>query len=400
VAQKEDPIPMSEQSGPHAETVLIVDDLPANLRLLSQMLAGRGYRVRAATSGARALESVRLDPPNLILLDIRMPEMNGFDVCHQLKADPRTRDIPIIFISALTEVEDKVSAFRSGGVDYVTKPFQIEEVLARIENHLALRRLQSALQQANARFAHELALAATVQASFLPVQLPQPAGWQVSAHLQPARETSGDFYDLFDLPRGRLALVMADVVEKGAAAALYMALSWSLLRTYAAATPDRPEEVFRAVNARLLRDAHAVQFVTVFYGVLDPAEGTLIYSNAGQNPPLLVTGDSQSVAQRLATTGPPLGVLEEGCWETGTVALPPGSALVLYTDGITEAQNAAGDFYDMARLSASAQAQAGRPALVVQRAILADLAHFAAGALQPDDIALMVVTRDPAIPED
>ena len=111
-------------------------------------------------------------------------------------------------------------------------------------------------------------------------------------------------------------------------------------------------------------------------------------------------GDSQSVARRLATTGPPLGVLEEGCWETRTVALPPGSALALYTDGITEAQNAAGDFYDMERLSAAVLSQVGRPAPAIQRAILADLARFAAGALQPDDIALMVVTRDPAIPED
>jgi serine phosphatase RsbU (regulator of sigma subunit) len=325
-----------------------------------------------------------------------MPEMNGFEVCHQLKADPRTRDIPIIFISALTDVQDKVSAFQSGGVDYVTKPFQIEEVLARIETHLALRRLQTALQEANARFAHELALAATVQASFMPAQLPQPAGWQLAAHLQPARETSGDFYDFFDLPGGRLALVIADVVEKGAAAALYMALSWSLMRTYAASTPSRPEEVFRAVNARLLQDAHAVQFVTVFYGVLDPAEGTLIYCNAGQNPPLLLTGGSDSVPQRLATTGPPLGVLEEGCWERKTVALPPGSVLALYTDGITEAQDAEGDFYGMERLSASVRSHVGRPALAIQQGILADVGRFAAGAPQPDDIALVVVTRDPA----
>jgi sigma-B regulation protein RsbU (phosphoserine phosphatase) len=387
---------MSEQSTGNPETVLIVDDLPANLRLLSQMLTGRGYRVRAATSGARALESVAIESPHLILLDIRMPEMNGFEVCEQLKADPRSRDIPVIFISALTEVEDKVSAFRSGGIDYITKPFQVEEVLARIETHLALRRLQSELREANARFAHELALAATVQASFLPAELPQPPGWQVAARLKPARATSGDFYDLFPLPGDKLAMVIADVVDKGAAAALYMALSWSLLRTYAAANPDRPEEVLRAVNGRLLQDAHATQFVTVFYGVLDPADGTLIYANAGQNPPLLVTDPADTAPVPLKNTGTALGILEAGTWERRQVIAPPGSVLALYTDGITEAENGGLGFFGLERLSASVQLRVGRPAAVILDGILADVARFAAGAPQPDDIALVVVTRDRA----
>lgn len=128
--------------------ILIVDDTPNNLRLLSSMLTKQGYEVRSAISGSVALMAVRTVPLDLILLDINMPKMNGYEVCQQLKADEQTRDIPVIFLSALGEPLDKVQAFQVGGVDYITKPFQVEEVLARVENHLTLRRMQIELQQA------------------------------------------------------------------------------------------------------------------------------------------------------------------------------------------------------------------------------------------------------------
>jgi two-component system, sensor histidine kinase and response regulator len=130
--------------------ILIVDDTPNNLRLLSSMLARQGYEVRSAISGSVALMAVRTVPLDLILLDINMPKMNGYEVCERLKADPETREIPVIFLSALGEPLDKVQAFQVGGVDYITKPFQVEEVLARVENHLTLRRVQIELQQAKA----------------------------------------------------------------------------------------------------------------------------------------------------------------------------------------------------------------------------------------------------------
>lgn len=380
-------------SDPPSETILIVDDSAANLRLLSQMLSEHGYRVRAAVSGPRALESVELELPNLILLDIRMKGMDGFEVCRRLKSQPRTQGIPIIFISALTETEDKLRAFQTGGVDYVTKPFHLEEVLARIETHLALRRLQTRLEEANRKFARELTLAGQVQCGFLPAELPQPAGWQFAARLKPAREMSGDFYDLFGLPNGRYALVMADVVDKGVAAALFMALSWSLIRTYAAEFPDEPARVVTAVNQRLLQDAHADQFVTLFYGILDPASGELTYSNAGQNPPLLVSGCGRADWQKLGATGPPLGILGDRTWSQRQVTICPGGALILYTDGITDAQNERGDFYDLVRLLLSAQNHLGLTGEGMAAGILADANHFTGDRLQFDDIALLVTTR-------
>ena len=126
-------------------TILVVDDKPDNLRLLSAMLSEQGYRARKALNGPMALRSVQAELPELILLDINMPEMNGYEVCQQLKADENTRDIPVIFISALDETRDKVRAFGVGGADYITKPFQNEEVLARVRHQISLRRLQQKL---------------------------------------------------------------------------------------------------------------------------------------------------------------------------------------------------------------------------------------------------------------
>jgi PleD family two-component response regulator len=132
-------------------TILIVDDTPENLTLLRSMLTEKGYRVLAAINGELALKAVRTNLPDLILLDIRMPGMDGYEVCKQLKSEEKTRKIPVIFISALNEVDDKVKALSLGGVDYITKPFQAEEVLARIKTHLALRSLQKSLEDKNAQ---------------------------------------------------------------------------------------------------------------------------------------------------------------------------------------------------------------------------------------------------------
>lgn len=136
--------------------LLLVDDTPDNLRLLSLMLTENGYKTRKVINGERALQAVEVITPDLILLDINMPDMNGYEVCRRLKQSDKTRDIPVIFISALDDVFDKVKAFQAGGVDYITKPFQIEEVLARVNTHLNIRKLQKQLQQQNSQLQEEI----------------------------------------------------------------------------------------------------------------------------------------------------------------------------------------------------------------------------------------------------
>ena len=288
-------------------------------------------------------------------------------------------------------------------MDYVTKPFQIEEVLARVETHLALRRLQKQLQDANTRMERELALAGQVQTSFLPRALPEIPGWQLAVTLNPAMETSGDFYDVNLLPNGCLGLLVADVVGKGVGAALFMALSWSLIRTYAAEYPMQPEAVLDAVNHSILKETSALQFVTVFYGVLDPVTGKLIYCNAGHCPPHLFHAQGRGEVQKLEPTGTALGIYEDKTLAQEVVQLAPGDVLVLYTDGVTEARKGPGMLFGDERLLqavrtdlVSREAQGLRAQDVVDT-IMAEIGQFVSGAPQSDDIALVVLVQEAGV---
>lgn len=377
------------------ENILIVDDTPANLRLLSQMLDEQGYQIRPVPNGQLALTAAQAKPPDLVLLDIRMPDLDGYQVCARLKDDDRTKDIPIIFISALDAIDDKVRAFQVGGVDYITKPFHVEEVLARVETHLALRSLQEQLESANRKMTQELDLAGQVQNSFFPQELPAIPGWQLSIQIQPARETSGDFYDVIPLSDGLYGILMADVVDKGVAAALYMALSWSLIRTYASDYPSEPEKVLSSVNQRILEDTNANQFVTVFYGVFDPASGQILYANAGHSPPLVIDSLSGEVIRKLEFTGKPLGLFANERCERGRMELAGDELLVFYTDGVTEAQNIQGSFFEEDGLVKSVAQHLGVSVRELVAAVLKDIERFVAEAMFTDDIALGVLRRDP-----
>jgi len=242
--------------------------------------------------------------------------------------------------------------------------------------------------------ARELAMAGQIQASFLPSDLPDVADWQLAATLKPARETSGDFYDFIPLPNGRLGIVIADVADKGMGAALYMALSQTLFRTYAAEYHTRPELVLSIANRRILSDARAGLFVTAFYGILDPAAGTLTYCNAGHNPPYLLNAQDRDTVQTLSKTGMVLGVVEDATWKQETVRLAPGDVLVLYTDGVTDAENEQGSFFGQERLLEIAQANLGCSAQDIQDTLIAEVHEFMGDTPQFDDITLVVAVWD------
>jgi serine phosphatase RsbU (regulator of sigma subunit) len=246
------------------------------------------------------------------------------------------------------------------------------------------------------RVSEELSLAGRIQASFLPDELPKLSGWQLAVTLLPARETSGDFFDLIPLSDGRMGILVADVADKGVGAALYMALCRTLIRTYAIEFDDEPhpELVLFAANGRILRDARANLFVTTFYSILDPKTGVLTYSNAGHNPPLLLKAQGEKSIYLLGQTGMPVGVEEEQVWGVETVQIQPGDVLILYTDGIPDALNPHGDFFQDKRLIEMALSSQGLTANEIQEVILKGLGQFVGNAPQFDDITLMVLVRD------
>jgi len=392
--------------------ILIVDDVPANLHLLSEMLTSQGHKVRSAINGHMALMATRAAPPDLILLDINMPGMNGYEVCEHLRADEDTRDIPIIFISALDETVDKVKAFTVGGRDYVTKPFQLEEVLARVETHLALRDLQADLQQANnelerrveertaqvvqlavekGQLEHELHVARELQASLLPRETPQLPGWEFVTRWRPAREVAGDYYDFISGDETGLGLVIADVAGKGMPAALFMVLTRSIVRASVDRAPSPANGVTHA-NRLLCADASEGMFVTLFYALLNPATGEVTYVNAGHNPPLLCRADHEQLTQ-LGPTGMVLGVMADAPFEQGTVHLRSGDFIVLYTDGVPDATDAQERGFGMDRLQSIILDHRRAPAVDIVAALERAIDDFAGPGDPFDDIAVVVVKR-------
>jgi len=262
--------------------------------------------------------------------------------------------------------------------------------------------ISSALSQADTylhsleyqNIAQELRLAGRIQSSFLPQIMPNIDGWQIAVTLLPARETSGDFFDVIPLSNGKIGLVIADVMDKGVGPALYMALSRTLIRTYAAEYDADPEVVFFAANERLLKDARANLFVTAFYGILDPSTGKFIYSNAGHNPPFLVNPQNDNHIQSLKRTGIALGIEAETTWDQDSVDIQPGDVLLLYTDGIPDAQNVAGEFFDEDRFIEIPLVNPGHTAHQLQDSILKNMQDFVEDAPQFDDITLMILKRE------
>jgi len=285
--------------------------------------------------------------------------------------------------------------------------------LAQPWNHASLKKLFPALQTlgdqvasaihrseeyarsiALEKVSQEIQIAGQIQASFLPNQFPNIPGWQLAVSLEPAGGLSGDFFDLIPLSRGRLGIVIADVADKGLGAALYMALCRTLIRTYAFEYPSRPDLTLSEANERILQDARANLFITCFYGVLDPEEGTLTYTNAGHNPPIMVKAIENSKVFVLARTGMPIGVEQDASWERRAISFSSGDKLILYTDGITEAQNLEGDFYDERLLVECILNHSNSNAFQLQDEILNQVKLFSNGAPQYDDITLMILEKE------
>ena len=341
-------------------SILVVDDTPANLQVLAGMLKDRGHKVRPVHGGKMALQAARRDPPDLILLDINMPEMNGYEVCEHLKADPALNGVPVIFISALTEQLDKVKAFATGGVDYLTKPFQMEELHARVETHLKLRRLQLELQaanvglaKANGRMSRDLKAAAKIQESFLPRGVPRAPGAEFAWLYLPCDELAGDGLNVIPLGDGRVGLYVLDVSGHGVAAAL---LSVALSRRLSPPSdpssilirggdgggrndPAPPVEVAARLNQLFPFDPATEQFATLVYGVLDAATGEFRYVSAGHPGPVHLPAGAEPVL--LQSHGFPIGLAADD-YEERSVCLGSGDRLYLYSDGVPEAMDPAG----------------------------------------------------------
>jgi sigma-B regulation protein RsbU (phosphoserine phosphatase) len=373
----------------HSATILVVDDSPVNLQVLVRTLNGSGHRILAAKNGRAALEIARRARPDLMLLDVMMPELDGFEVCRAIKSSPETEDTLVIFLSALGEVADKVSGLELGAVDYITKPIQAEEVLARVANHLTRQYLERELRQSRDRLERELTSAGRMQRLILPAAMPVHPAVGFAAFYQTSRHAGGDYYDVLNLGGGRFGIIVADVSGHGAPAAIVMAMIRAVVHSSLPIAHD-PAAMLHHLNRHFCYLWESAMFATAIYGVLDAERRTLRVACAGHPPPL--------VARPGAPVTPlPLEAVISLLWqELGDVpvsehAFESGDRLIFYTDGITEREAPDGSMFDDERFHRAIQsASGGTPDAVVAR-LVESVERFAAGHEPGDDQTLLVL---------
>jgi serine phosphatase RsbU (regulator of sigma subunit) len=385
--------------------ILIVDDEPLNIDYLEQELEDLDYEVLSARNGQEALELVDSQLPDMILLDIMMPIMDGFEVLARLKAEKQWRDIPVVVISALSDMNNVVKGIELGAEDYLPKPFDPVLLHARIKSGLEKKRFRDLERLYMKALERELEIGREIQADFLPDEILQPEGWKIATYFQAAREVAGDFFDVFQLNGGMFGLVVGDVCDKGVGSALYMALFRSLLRVTSDVTrfpsglEEHGEEVSRAsvlknsiefINQYICRVHKSAMFASLFFGVLDPKSALLSYINAGLEPPLVLRHGK--LLTELMPTGPIVGGIEDIHFDVGETDLDPDDIILIYTDGITDACNADDEEFGRERVMSIAENYSTSADSLIDR-IVNDVKTFVDQAAQFDDITLMAVQR-------
>lgn len=323
--------------------VLIVDDVPDNLLILVEGLK-KEYALIVATDGEKALQLAESKQPDIILLDIMMPGMDGYEACRRLKASETTRDIPVIFLTALTDSQDEAKGLELGAVDYITKPFNLAILRARLSNHLALGQAYRALENSQRVLAEELAQAAEYVASQLPQELtqgPVRTQWLFA----PALTLGGDGFGYHYLDDEHFAFFLLDVCNHGIGPALMSVQAMNALK--ARSLPDvdfsDPAQTLAGLNAMFQMDRHNGLYFTMIYGVYDTRSRELTLGIAGHPPALF--HDENGGRCSLNAQNIMVGAMPEYEYQCRRLKAAPGSSLLLFSDGVYEVVKPDGGYW-------------------------------------------------------
>ena len=374
--------------------ILIVDDITSNIDILVAALRA-DYKLSIALDGPGALKAIEKNPPDLVLLDIMMPGMDGYEVCSRLRSDEATREIPVMFLSALEDVQNKARGFEVGGNDYLTKPFEILEVKARVKSLLKAKAYADAVKEAVER---ELRIAREIQMGILPSDFsPCTAGTGLDIHafIEPARRVGGDLYEVLRASDRHVVVAVGDVMGKGISSSLFMAVTVTLLRMICRQT-QQPEEILKRLNDELEAQNPRRMFVTMAVLVFDLLSRRVTGASAGHTPLLLIP---RSGAPRFAfpSSGMVLGMRPQRTYTSETLDLTWGDTLLLYSDGVTEAENLKEEQFESERLLKCFPDPSARTAGEVVARLLAEVQTFSAGAPQTDDLTILAVRYAPDV---
>jgi len=376
------------------KVVLVVDDAPANIRVVNEILHD-SYKVKIATNGQKALELAGETPgPDLILLDVVMPGMDGYEVCTRLKANPGTRDIPVIFLTAQTETTDETRGFEAGAVDYIHKPFSPAVVVARVQTHLALRETREQLERQLQAIRNELETARQIQSSILPREIPSIAGLDIAARYVPMSSVAGDFYDFLVVDEKRIGILVADVSGHGMPAALIASMLKIAFAAQSARATD-PAGVLSGLN-QVLCGKFQGHYVTAAYAFVDTEKQTLCYAGAG-HPPQLLREKSSGTVRSVIENGLFLGYFPNATYGAVEIPFRRGDWVVLYTDGITEMTGESEEQFGEARLKEFLESHSDLSAAGFADNLLERLSLWSgrASGKEPDDDVTLLAVRFP-----
>lgn len=386
-----------------AESILIVEDDAFNREYLRLLLAAGAFSVLEAPDGLQALALLENTIPDLILLDVVMPGLDGFAVCRKIKENPRLQDIPVIFLSSRAETQDKILGLETGASDYISKPFDAAEILARVRVHLNLQRVTRELRQANhelllkqQRIDADLLAAERIQRSLLPKGNPAPGIVDIAWKFLPSHRVGGDIFNMARLDENHLAFYILDVSGHGVHSALIAVSAFQSLLpqggnvlTDNGTVPAAPAQVLAKLDAQFPQDQYE-QFFTIFYLLLNTKTGAIRYSAAAHPPGIVLAPDGAITL--LDKGGSLIGLGGLVPFEEGSGRLSPGDRVILYTDGLTEYENAAGEFYGSKRLLSRLQGLAAAPLPQLLDDVWEDALAFGAGTEPADDISLLGIT--------
>lgn len=354
-------------------TILVVDDTPTNLDVVGSILEAEGFRTLTAADGPTARILSRAKQPDLILLDVMMPGETGFETCARLKSDPVTADIPIIFLSALDDVKNKVAGLKIGGVDYIAKPVHGEEVLARVRVHLRIRETNRALVLLHRSRLEQLRDA---QQAIL-VQPDDCPGACFAVYYRPLEETGGDFYDVLPLGAGIFGYFVADISGHGVSAAFLTSAVKALLRQYAGPVFS-PEDALRGVDSVMGQILGQEQYLTACYARLNRQTGHLAVISAGHPPLILVSRDGTPKTVELESD--PLGMFGAATLHRQDLRVKRGDRFFLYSDGLIESSAGGGRREGLEQLVAACVRH--------RRAPLSEAVLQIMGELRPEEHAI------------
>lgn len=377
--------------------ILVVDDNPDNVELARAVVESAGYTATTAADGVEALECVQKAPPDLILLDVMMPRLDGLGVLQALRTNPATSQIPVIMLTAKAAIADRVAGLQLGADDYVPKPFAAAELVARIQTLLKrsekLRYLNPLMgvlgdwfsARGVERLSRELEVAREIQMSLLPKVPPPTHGVELGAVLYSSEMVSGDFYDFLPMPDGDLGILVGDVSGKGIPAALLMIMIRTLFRV-TASDGESPGTVLARINRHLCRDIPPSMFVTMFFCRLGPGR-QLLYGDAGHVKPVLLRPGQPP--RTLEAEGTVLGVVDDASFDERAFQLAPGDLLALFTDGVVESMGPDGRMLGLEGLYALLEANRDKPPQAIADSIAGEIKKNP-GPLR-DDLTLVVL---------